>query len=222
MSSRRFALIALLLTLGTAACGSGALRLPNPRPLIVQSGERLNPSREELMEIYRWVDPQIENIERDPSFLIAAEPSPTEVYPWETLEIRGDTAFVRLRRTNPDLASVYNIYAHFHIMKAMGRADEWLPEAPGAEGWDFERAVVARMADAWMLGRASFGFAPSRIMDELVYANEANQLEPLLLTLRGHEFPEARDAWLARNPQGQEEFYAWFREVFDRDFNGDF
>lgn len=219
MSSRTLRVLALALVLAASACGSGALRLPTTRPLIVQSGERLTPDRERLKEVYRWVDAQVRNIEEDPSFLIATDASATEVYPWETLEIRGDTAFIRVRRTNPDLASAYQIYAHYHLMKAMGRADEWLPEAAGMDGWDFERAVMARTSDAWLLGRASFGFSPSRIMDEVVYAREANQLDALLLTLRGHEFPDAREAWLAENPDAQEEFYAWFRETFNRDFN---
>jgi hypothetical protein len=219
MPSRATRLVAIVLLLAATACGSGALRLPPTRPLIVQSGERLNPDRERLKEVYRWVNAQVINIERDPSFLIATDGSATDVYPWETLEIRGDTAYIRVRRTNPDLASAYQIYAHLHLMKAMGRVDEWMPEAPGAEGWDFERAVMNRTSDAWLLGRASFGFAPSRIMDEVVYAREADQLDALLLTLRGHEFPEAKEAWLAENPDGQEEFYAWFRETFGRDFN---
>jgi hypothetical protein len=199
-----------------SACGGGGLVLPEPRPLVVQSGARLSADEARLMEIYQWVDAETKNIELDPTFLIAATPAAIDAYPWETLEINADTASLQYRRTTPDLAAVYNIYAHLHLMREMGRIDEWMPEAVGVNDWEFERRVVARVTDAWLLGRASFGFVPERLMDELLYAKEAGQLDAMLLTLRGHEFPEAKEAWLEANPGADEEFKAWFQETFDR------
>lgn len=221
MSARRLTLLALLASVGLGACGNAGLNLPQPRPLVIQSGARLSADEDRLMSIYQWVDAEMRNIELDPTFLIAVDRGPTEVYPWETLEIRGDTARIRSRLTNPDLASVYQIYAHLHIMREMDREAEWIPEAAGMDGWEFERRVVARMADAWLLGRASFGFVPSRIMDELVYAKEAGQLDALLLTIRSYEFPEEREAWLQARPGADEEFDEWYRETFGRELISD-
>ena len=199
-----------------AACGGGGLVLPEPRPLVVQSGARLSADETRLMDIYEWVDAETQNIELDPTFLIAATPAAIDAYPWETLEINADTASLQYRRTTPDLAAVYQIYAHLHLMREMGRIQEWMPEAVGVDDWEFERRVVARVSDAWLLGRSSFGFVPERLMDELLFANEAGQLDAMLLTLRGHEFPEAKEAWLAADPGADEEFKAWFEETFDR------
>lgn len=212
-------ILALLALLVSAACGSGNLRLPQPRPLIIQSGARLNPEEARLKEVYRWVEAQNLNIQEDPSFWIIPTPVSTEVYPWETLQVSeaADTARIQFRRTNTDLVSVYQLYAHFHLMKDRGDEGEWIPEAAGDQGWEFERKVMARVTDAWLLGRASFGFVPSRTMDELMYAQEAGQLEPLLLTIRGYEFPQAREDWLATHPDGPEQLEVWYRETFGRE-----
>lgn len=220
MSGKNMRLAVLGMAILAAGCGSAGLQLPEPRPLVIQSGARLNPDEERLKVIYEWVDAEVRNIEEDPSFLIDTQPTSTDVYPWETLEISGDTATIQIRRTNPDLASVFQIYAHLHLMKEMGRADEWIPEAAGMDGWEFERRVMERVSDAWLLGRASFGFVPSRIMDEIMYAREAGQLDALLLTLRGHEFPEEKEAWLATRPGAEEAFRAWYRETFGREIDG--
>ncbi|HSM03334.1 MAG TPA: hypothetical protein VK858_01880 [Longimicrobiales bacterium] len=219
MRRKTLEIAAVAVVAAAAACGGGGLILPEPRPLVIQSGARLSADEAQLMEIYQWVDREVANIEQDPTFLIAAQPAATDVYPWETLEITADTASIQYRRTNPDLASVYQIYAHLHLMREMGRIQEWMPEAVGADEWEFERLAVARTTDAWLLGRASFGFVPSRLMDELVYAKEAGRLDALLLTLRGHEFPDEKAAWLEARPGAEEDFQAWFRETFDRDIN---
>ncbi|MEJ2538600.1 MAG: hypothetical protein P8188_01235 [Gemmatimonadota bacterium] len=219
MQRRKLGVTAMAVLAFAAACGGGGLVLPEPRPLVIQSGARLTPDETRLEEIYQWVDREVQNIEQDPSFLIATRPAATDVYPWETLEISGDTASLQYRTTNPDLASVYQIYAHLHLMRAMGRIQEWMPEAVGADEWEFERLAVGRMTDAWLLGRASFGFVPSRLMDELVYAKDAGRLDALLLTLRGFEFPEAKEAWLEAEPGADEAFREWFRDTFDREIN---
>lgn len=222
MRRTKIQILVLLAVLVAGACGSGALNLPRPRPLIIQSGARLNPEEDRLKEVYRWVDAQTTNIQQDPSFWIIPTPVSTEVYPWETLQVNeaADTARIQFRRTNTDLVSVYQLYAHFHLMRERGDEADWIPEAAGDTGWEFERKVMARIADAWLLGRASFGFVPSRAMDELMYAHEAGQLEPLLLTIRGYEFPQAREDWLATHPRGQEQLEAWYRETFDRELGG--
>lgn len=219
MSAKKFGFLALIATGLVAACGTPSLRLPEPRPMIIDSGARLSADEERLKTIYQWVDAQTQNITEDPTFFINAQPTSTDVYPWETLEIQADTAHIRYRRTTPDLRSVYEIYAHYHLMKEMGRAEEWIPEAAGMDGWEFERRAVARTTDAWLLGRASFGFSPARLMDELMYAQEAGQLEAYLLTFRGHEFPEEKEAWLAARPGADERFREWYRETFDREVN---
>lgn len=219
MRRAKIQILVLLAVVFAGACGSGNLRLPQPRPLIIQSGARLTPEETRLKEVYRWVDDQTTNIQEDPSFWIIPTPVSTEVYPWETLQVNeaADTARIQFRRTNTDLVSVYQLYAHFHLMRDRGAEADWIPEAAGDRGWEFERKVMARIADAWLLGRASFGFVPSRVMDELMYAHEAGQLEPLLLTIRGYEFPDAREDWVATHPNGQEQLEAWYRETFGRE-----
>ena len=57
----------------------------------------------------------------------------------------------------------------------------------------------------------------SCLMDEIIYAYEAGTLDGLLLNLRPVEFAEARDAWLADNPNADREFRTWYRDTFDRE-----
>ena len=45
----------------------------------------------------------------------------------------------------------------------------------------------------------------------------AGQLEAMLLTIRGFEFPEQRDAWLEARPGADERFREWYRETFGRE-----
>lgn len=219
MLNRKITMTPLVLAVLVSACGGGALQTPPPRPMVIASGARLEADTARLHEINEWVQEEIRNIEVDPTFLVDIERSTTDVYPWETLEISGDTVRVSARTTNPDLSSVYQIYAHLHLMKEMGREEEWIPEAAGMDGWEFERRVVARMTDAWLLGRASFGFIPSQLLDELMYAKEAGYLDALLLTLRSYEFPDEYDAWLATRPGEDEAFRTWYRETFGREIN---
>jgi hypothetical protein len=217
---RRVATVALLPALAGAGCASGPAELPEPRPLVIHSGERLSvDDQERLRAIYETLTAQAANIEQDPSFLIVAEADARDVYPWETLEISpsGDTATVHYKRTVPDILTAYEVYAHLHLMHGMDRLDEWLPEAVGLEGWDLERAIVGRVADTWLLGRVTFDLAPYELLDRLIYAQEAGQLDALLLTLRASEFSEARQAWLDANPGADEAFRAWYRETFAED-----
>jgi hypothetical protein len=221
-SIRHGATLALIVALSSAGCASGPPELPEPRPLVLHSGARLSVEDDErLQEIYQALTEEMENIEQDPSFLIDTQPDARALYPWETLEIiranRMDTARVHFQRTAPDIVTAYQVYAHLHLMREVGRIDEWMPEAAEAEGWALERAIVGRMTDVWLLGRAVYDLTPYVLLDRLIYAQEAGQLDALLLTLRADEFAEAREEWLAANPGADEAFRAWYRETFAED-----
>jgi hypothetical protein len=215
---RRAAAAALLVSLFAGACGGTAL-LPPPRPLVVTSGARLNADPERLQETHDWMVPQIESIQEDPSFWLIGIRSEEDTYPWETLVIneRADTVRYQYVRSNPDIDTPYSLYAHFHLMHRTGRLEPWLPEAASAEGYALERAIVARMADSWLLGRAIFDAQPHQRMDALIYAKEAGHLDAFLFTARPDEFQEAREVWLRQNPRGLEEYQAWFRQTLGGD-----
>lgn len=199
-----------------AACGPSVTIVPDPRPLVNRNGARLIAEQPELQETYEWVTDQITEIEENPSFLIVTNPATADVMPWETLEVTegGDTARVQYQRAIPDLQQVYQIYAHLHIVQERGEIGAWLPDSEDLRGWDLELAIVDRMAEAWLLGRASYDFPPYPPVDRLIYARQDDMLEPLMLSLRGYQFPEARDAWLEANPAGEEAFQAWYRQTF--------
>lgn len=215
---RPLAVSLALLALGTA-CASGPAELPPPRPLVVHSGVRLNADPERLQVIYDWLMPEVDSIDVDPSFLIESIPGDEDTYPWETLIIQGDTARFQYPRGYPDVQTSYMIYAHLHLMDHMDRLDVWLPEADSLdlEGYELERAIVSQMLDSWLLGRAIFDTQPYLPMDELLYAKEHGYLDGFLFTLREDDFPEARAAWLAANPQGLEAYQAWFQSTFNED-----
>lgn len=213
----RIVVVALASTL-LPACASGPGQLPEPRTLVIQSGARLtveDPPR--MQRIYDEVNHQLQVIINDPSFLIAAQPDSRDLYPWETLEIVPDTARLSYQRTAPDIRSAFEIYAHLHLMRAEGRVEEWLPGIEIADDWAFERAVMERVADSWLLGRALYDLSPYRLLDEFIYAQDAGLLDALLLNLRPVEFSEAREAWLAENPGAHDEFRSWYEETFDRE-----
>jgi hypothetical protein len=208
-----------------SAC-AGTTSLPPPRPLIVSSGARLTVDQERLQEIYDWLIPQVEMIQQDPSFMIEGIESEEDRFPWETLVMvccsraripLADSARYRLGRTNPDVDTPYNIYAHLHLMDRRGTLEDWLPDAESLQGYDRERAIVKRMADSWLLGRAIFDAQPHSGMDELIYASEQGYLDAFLFTARANEFSEAREAWIAQNPGGLEAYQTWFRQTFRTD-----
>lgn len=209
------AMAALVLVATMAACAQRAEVAPDPRPIVNRQGARLSLEDDRAQEIFRWVDTQIEEIEQNPSFWVITTGSSSDLLPWETLDLTptGDSATVQFPTTVPDVQQVYQIYAHLHITRVRGTIAEWLPGADTLSGWDLEVATVGRMAEAWLLGRASYNFTPYAPVDQLVYASEAGMLEPLLLSLRGFEYPEARDAWLEENPDGEAEFRAWYEST---------
>ncbi len=217
---KRFSSIPVLILLASttlASCGPRELTLPQPRPLIVSSGARIAADEDRLRPVYEWVNREIENIDLDPSFLVSARPTSTDVLPWETLEITGDTVSIQFRRSAPDVSQVYQLYAHMHLMHEMGRLEEWVPEAVGLDEWGREFAFLKRTTDAWLLGRASFDFAPYLPLDAMMYADQAGLLEDYILTLRGWEFPDVEDAWRAERPDAEEQVRTWYRETFGED-----
>lgn len=206
------------------ACGAGGPpELPRPRPLVVFSGERLEADSASLQEIHAWVTRVHETIDQDPSFLLSYETVPVAAYPWETYEFvaeggpRGaDTLRVGYEAAAPDVTTSYGTYAFLRLMHRRGELEEWFPEADGLEGYDLERFIMARTAESWLLGRTIFDTHPYPPMDELIYAADRGYLDEFLLTARGNEFPEAREAFEEENPGRLEEYRAWFSETFDR------
>ena len=205
-------------TLLHACGGSGVRELPAPRRLVVHSGERLLADEEHMREVDAWLREQMDSIRLDPSFLINLEPGEGPVYPWDALEINAaaDTAHVETQN-KPGTAPAYLIYAHLHLMAAQDRLERWLPEAQGGSDFEIERAVLARVADAWIYNRAIVGVFPYGILDELAYAQDRGRLDAYLLTARPGAFVEARRAWLAEDPGGPDEYLEWFRKTFERD-----
>lgn len=216
--------VALLAALTLGACASGPAELPDPRPIVIRSGARLYPDKERMKEIQAWYEPQMKNIDEDPTFMIETVNRDTPAYPWESIYIEGDTFHVgdtvRIgveTAKSPEAATVYQFYAHYHIMKDLGRIQEFLPGGDRMEGYDLERAILARLSDLWLLGRATFGAAAYGPLEELLYSNEAGYLDAFILTARGEEFPEEREAWLRENPNGLKEYESWFLQTFNRE-----
>lgn len=198
-------------------CAAAAPSVPQPRTIIVHSGARLRVEQSRMQEVNEWVTREQENIVEDPSFLVSTRSAPRAVYPWEGMEIVGDTVYVSVDPKAPDTRLVHEIYGHLHLMAAMGRQAEWLPEAPEATGYELERAILSRCADAWLLGRTVFDTAPYGPLDELIYAKEAGFLDAFIFTARPDEFAEERAAWAREHPGEMERYRAWFLETFNRE-----
>ena len=208
----------LAATLGWGGCGSGlTVVVPPTRPIIVSSGERLRADPERMDSIVQWLEAETINIQQDPTFLIRAVPTARETLPWLGLTIEGDTASIQYDRAHPDITTVFDVYAHLHLMKSMGRLDEWLPEHADKQGFELEREIVSRAADVWLIGRAAFGAPAYGPLDELIYAKEAGYLDPFILVARSEEFAEERAAWDTDRAEELEAYRTWFRSVFDRE-----
>ena len=207
--------VVLLAALPLTGCGSGGtVTLPPPRPIIVSSGERLRVDPVRMDAIYAWLTAQNENIELDPTFLIDGVPAARQRLPWESISIVGDTARIEYDRAHPDIVTPYNIYAHLRLLKNMDRIAEFLPNYAGEEGFELERRIVERMADAWLLGRAVFDAPAYQPLDEITYSNEAGFLDAYLLVARAEEFADARARWEQEEPGKLEEYRTWFQRVF--------
>lgn len=210
--------VLVVLAFAAAGCGSGMRNLPAPRRLVIHSGERIATTAERMEEVDLWVREQVDSIRLDPSFMIHHLEQVSPVYPWETLRLNeaGDTAEISYQN-RPGLYGPYLIYAHLHLMEAQDRLDRWLPDADGGTPYEIERAILSRMADAWLYQRSIFDIRPNGILDELIYAKENGFLDAFILTARPNEFVEARRAWEAANPKGRNEYITWFRRAFERD-----
>ena len=208
-----------LLIAGALAAGAcaGVYSLPSPRTLVNHTGARIHADEARLAEIDIWVREQQENIIVDPSFWIIETSSEVETYPWDALSISGDTAVVLVYASAPESGSFMSFYGHFHLMDTMDRLDEVLPEAVDAEGYELERAILSRISDVWLYGRAVFDMAPYGPLDELLFSHENGYLDAFILTARPEEFEERRDTWLQENPGREEEYRRWFVETFERE-----
>lgn len=211
---RRAWLLAALVAVG---CGGGAPEIPDPRPIVIYSGARIRVEAEEMREINEWVTREQTNITEDPTFLVETRVAPDEVYPWEGMEIEGDTVRIYVYPGAPDTRLPHEIYGHLHLMVEMDRQEEWLPEAPDATGFDLERAILARVAESWLLGRTTFDTAPYGPLDELMWAWRDGWLDAFIFTARPDEFGQARLQWARENPDAAEDFRAWFLETFNRE-----
>ena len=207
-------LIAAALAAGACA---GAYSLPSPRTLVNHTGARIYADEARLAEIDIWVREQQENIIVDPSFWIIENRSEVETYPWDALSISGDTAVVLVYASAPESGSFMSFYGHFHLMDTMDRLDEVLPEAVDAEGYELERAILSRISDAWLYGRAVFDIPPYGPLDELLFSRENGYLDAFIITARPEEFEEGRGPWLQENPGREEEYRRWFVETFERE-----
>ena len=201
------------------ACAGGSL-LPPPRPLVARSGARIYADEARLGEIDIWVREQQENIVLDPSFMIITTATPDETYPWDGLRINRDTAEVFVYAAAPEAGSFVSFYGHFHLMDTMDRLDEFLPEGVGTEGFQLERAILARVSDAWLYGRSVFDIPPYQPLDELMFSRENGYLDAFILTARPKVFEEERTRWLRENPGREEQYRRWFLETFETEAPG--
>ena len=207
-----------VIVLSAAGCAAAEPPLRDPRRLVIHSGERLAPARERMEEIDVWGREQMDSIRDDPSFMIIHGGQDGPAYLWETLQIseRGDTADIRYQG-KPELASAYMIYAHLHLMEAQGRLGRWLPEVEGGTPFEIERAILSRVADAWLYQRSIQDAPPYDLLEELIYSKENGYLDAYILTARPDAFVDARRAWLEETPDARDTFIAWFRKTFERD-----
>ncbi len=215
-ASRRVLGVMVFLMAATA-CSKGTPELPTPRPVVIRSGARLFAEPERMTAIDAWFRPQMENIVNDPSFMIEGVGRDTPSYPWESLFLVADTAKIGVQQGFDDAMRIYEIYAHYHLMKDKGRIAEFLPGGENLEGLAFERAVLARVSDAWYLGRAVYQAVAFDPLEEILYANENGYLDAMILTARGDEFKEERAAWLKEDPEALERYRSWFVETFSRE-----
>jgi hypothetical protein len=216
-TSTRSLVSILALALMSAAlpgCRRGEPETPAPRPIVIRSGVRLYADADQMKATDAWFRPQLDNITNDPSFMVMRVERDTPSYPWESLVLGTDTVWIGVQRGYVDAERLFEVYAHYHLMKKMGRIEEFLPGGEDLEGFSLERAILARVADAWLLGRAVYQVEAFDPLEELVYANENGYLNAMLLTARGDEFKEERRAWLKEDPEALERYRRWFVDTF--------
>ena len=192
---RRAVLLAGVAACASVACGSGEVQLPEPRRLVVHSGERLVPTKERMEEVDAWIREQWDSIQMDPSFMIYTEGAEGPVYPWESLELNeaGDTARIAVQGRSAG-SQLYTIYAHYHLMALQDRLEKWLPEGQGADEFELEKAILSRVADVWLYQRSILDAPPYRAAGRA----DLRQGERLPGRIRTHRAARR----LRRGPQG--------------------
>jgi len=211
----RATVVALLAAAGS--CASAATTIPPPRTIIIHSGARVRADYEEMKVVNEWVTREQDNISNDPSFWVVSNPVLQEVFPWEGMVVSNDTVSLQVSLGAGDGNLVYQIYGHLHLMSTMGRQAEWLPEAPDAVGFELERAIMVRTADAWILGRTVFDTQPFGPLDELAYSKYAGYLDAFIFTARPGEFAASRGVWARENPGAADEYREWFLDTFNQE-----
>ena len=201
------------------ACASAAPPIPEPRSIVIYSGARIRPTYEEMEVINEWVTREQQNIIEDPSFFVVNSRALGDSYPWDGMVITPtkDSVTVNVPLAGQDGLLVYEIYGHLHLMVEMGRQEEWLPEAPTEVGYDLERAIVSRVADAWILGRTVYDSNPFGPLDEIAYAKDGGYLDAFIFTARPNEFAASRTEWARANPDAVSEYRDWFVNTFNRE-----
>jgi hypothetical protein len=206
--------LAALAAGSATACASGAV-LPQTRSVITITGERVQADPEAMVEVDRWLRPQLDDIERN--WTIRLVEVPNALYPWAELELSETGGEIAVQRGFGDAETPYLLYAHFHLMAERGELGPWLPEAPDARGFELERAILARIASVWLLGRAVFDTTPFGPLDEILYASEFGFLDEFILMAQPERFEEERAAWARSHPGRADEFRDWFRRTFEAD-----
>ena len=197
-----------------AACGPAQLPTPEPRPILVYSGERITADAARMGEVENWLVPELERIDLDPDFLIRLEEGREFSYPWDTLELTADTAEVTLASAAPDAQSPYMIYGYLKLMESWGELPEILADTVSQTPYELERAIVSRVSDVWLLGRSVYDTHPFGPLDELVFSKESGYLEDFILATQGERFAEEAAAHSAANPSRAAEYADWFRTIF--------
>lgn len=208
---------ALLLT----ACG-GTAAFPQPRGIIVFSGERISVDPERMEAVDRALRPHLEDIDRNPTFVIRLNRQVASAYPWDTLELRGDTAHIAVERTAGDAQTPFQIYAHLRLMQERGELGEWVPAAEdrALSGLEAEEAILGYVGDVWLLGRSVFDTQPYGPLDELIYAQDRGFLTHFILATQAERFAQEREAFHERNPEWEAELSDFFQRTFERDGPG--
>lgn len=207
---------ALLILTALSAC-STEMALPEPRPVVVYSGQRIEADEARMKEVSDWLTPLLDRIDLDPDFLIDLQERPETAYPWEGMEIKGDTVDLGLYRGAPDAQSPYLVYGFLELMEAKGTLEDVLPEAVGQSGYATERAILSRVAEVWLLGRAVYDTHPFGPLDELVYSEESGYLDEFIFATQASRFSDAAAEYQAANPSREADFQSWFRDTFDAD-----
>ncbi len=207
---------------GSMAACAGTPPLPQTRSVITLTGERVQAEPEAMVQVDRWLRPQLDDIERNPGFLVRLLQEDRPLYPWGMLEITGDTVQLSVQQGHGDAETPFLIYAHFRLMAEQGTLEPWLPEAfpeegSPAAGLELEELILARIADLWLLGRSVFDTSPHGPLDEILYASEGGWLREFIFLAQPDRFEAEATAHFGDRPEREAEFRRWFQRVFEAD-----